>query len=153
MPLLVGVAACEALREDFGVRAWLKHPNDLLAVQAATWRKVGGLLVDGAVQGETLRHAIVSLGVNCASPPGGFARDLESTATSLESLGAPASPSDLADAFLRRLASWRRAMDERPQSWAEDLPGRHAALLRRVIPGEAAAADGSDDAAPSRGAG
>ena len=137
LPLVVGVAACEALREEFGLSAWMKHPNDLLVPRDGTWWKIGGLLVDSAVQGDDRRHAIVSLGLNCANPAGGFPPEIADLATSLRELGVSATADDVADAFLARLAAWRRAMDEQPQRWMAHVRARHDALLREVAPGQA----------------
>ena len=137
LPLVAGVAACEALRDIFAIDAWIKRPNDILVPIDSRWRKVAGLLVDTAVQGGELRHAIVSLGVNCRQSVGGFPPEIRDVATSLEALGCAADPDAVAAAFLTRLASWRARMDESSAGWLADLEGRHAALVRDVVAGQA----------------
>lgn len=141
LPLVAGVAACEALRVGFVIDAWIKKPNDILVPIECRWRKVAGVLVDTAVQGSELRHAIVSLGVNCRRPLGGFPAPIRDLATSLEDAGCDADPNAVAAAFLTRLASWRARMEDQgeatnPGAWQRDLEERHARLVRDVAPGQ-----------------
>ncbi len=95
MPLLVGVAAVEAVRRIAEVDAVLKWPNDVLVGD----RKLGGILVelhDGAV--------VAGVGLNVSLR----ADELPvPTATSLALAGATHSDRDpLLRALLRRLADW-----------------------------------------------
>ena len=136
LPLMAGIAACEALREDFAVDAWLKSPNDLLVPLAGTWRKVGGLLVDTAVQGGRLRHVIVSLGLNCRVPRAGYPADVRGLAASLDDAGATTIPDAVAAAFLVRLARARSMMDAPCGAWLADVERRHEALARDAKAGE-----------------
>jgi BirA family biotin operon repressor/biotin-[acetyl-CoA-carboxylase] ligase len=57
MPLVAGVAVAETMRDDFGVEAVLKWPNDVLI----GGRKVGGVLVDADWSGD--EHGVILLGV------------------------------------------------------------------------------------------
>jgi BirA family biotin operon repressor/biotin-[acetyl-CoA-carboxylase] ligase len=136
LPLVAGVAACEALRDDFSVDAWIKRPNDILVPIDGAWRKIAGLLVDTAMQGGDLRHAIFSLGVNCRQPLGGFPGDVRDLATSLEAAGCDADADAVAAAFLTRLASWRSRMEESSPAWRADLAARHSRLVRDVVAGQ-----------------
>ena len=64
LPLLVGVALVEALRDTTGVALELKWPNDLLAPDG---RKVAGILVE-RIDDALGPRAVVGFGVNVAIP-------------------------------------------------------------------------------------
>jgi BirA family biotin operon repressor/biotin-[acetyl-CoA-carboxylase] ligase len=133
---LAGLAAAEALAEQLGEGVLLKRPNDLLALEPGQgWRKVGGILVDTAVQGAELRHAIVSLGLNVDQLRADFPEALRGVATSLRLVtGRPGCRAAAARAFLRRLEATCRDVEaperaeriaarlERWESLAEDRP-------------------------------
>jgi BirA family biotin operon repressor/biotin-[acetyl-CoA-carboxylase] ligase len=125
---LAGVSAVAALEESAGLAVRIKRPNDLLLRGAdGAWRKVGGLLVDTAIQGPTLRHALVSLGLNvdvgATDLPGALAPFVTSLAR--ETPVRPARAAVVA-AFLRALAAWLRAVEE---GGADRLLARHEELL------------------------
>jgi BirA family biotin operon repressor/biotin-[acetyl-CoA-carboxylase] ligase len=132
---VAGLAACEALR-GLGVPCHLKLPNDLVAVHGGTWRKLGGMLVDTALQGDALRHAIVSVGVNVAQVA--WPETLRGIAVACADLvpDAPSRERVIAsilvhlDAVLREAASSPGA-----------VAARHAACVRCVRPGDAATCD------------
>ena len=66
LTMLAGLAVCEAIEQLTGLRAGLKWPNDILL----SGRKLGGILVEGALRGEALDYAVVGLGLNISwSPP------------------------------------------------------------------------------------
>jgi BirA family transcriptional regulator, biotin operon repressor / biotin---[acetyl-CoA-carboxylase] ligase len=76
LPLLVGVAVARALRDDAGVDAWLKWPNDVL---------VGGAKVAGILAEQSGDAIVVGAGINVSSR----AEELPSAgATSLALAGA-----------------------------------------------------------------
>jgi BirA family biotin operon repressor/biotin-[acetyl-CoA-carboxylase] ligase len=136
---LAGVAACLAVREGFGVPAILRRPNDLVVpdwsgASPSGWRKLGGVLVDTAIQGATLRHAIVSVGINVALQPADFPPALRTVATSLwQETGVAYPVASVAGAFLRRLHELRREMDARPErQWRSALLARHEGLARDI---------------------
>jgi len=73
LALVAGVAAVDAIRGAGalgpGARLRLKWPNDILIGEA----KAGGILVESSVQGHGARAvAVVGVGVNLASAPGGL---------------------------------------------------------------------------------
>jgi BirA family biotin operon repressor/biotin-[acetyl-CoA-carboxylase] ligase len=78
LPLLVGVACARAVESigPGGGRVRVKWPNDLVLDDD---RKVGGILCESGPHG-----VVVGVGINVASPPGGFAPDVADHATSLE---------------------------------------------------------------------
>ena len=135
LPRLAGIATCEALRE-LPVEAWIKEPNDIVIAHEGRWRKLGGVLVDTAVQGGTLRHAIISIGINCLALPADAPRAVRDLAVSLEELGVTAGPTAVAAAFLGRLARWREIMNAPPAEWAPGMEARHAGLVRGVRPAD-----------------
>jgi BirA family biotin operon repressor/biotin-[acetyl-CoA-carboxylase] ligase len=103
LPLLTGVALAEAVGEVTGVRASLKWPNDLLAIDG---RKLAGILA------ETSGGAVVvgvGLNVNTATV------ELPDTGTSLARvLGAPVDRGPVLLAFLR-------AVERHYRRWTEAL--------------------------------
>ena len=131
-----GLAACEALR-GLGVPCRIKLPNDLVVAHRGTWRKLGGMLVDTAIQGDRLRHAILSLGVNVSLPPGDMPAELRAIAVSCHEAASPAPSREMiAATFLRELADlFEDGLATRDARGL--LLGRHAAHVRAVLPGDA----------------
>jgi BirA family biotin operon repressor/biotin-[acetyl-CoA-carboxylase] ligase len=77
LSLLAGLAAHAALRDISAINADLRWPNDVLL----NGRKLGGILIEAATEGERVRHAVVGIGLNInqsAFPP-----ELQAVATSL----------------------------------------------------------------------
>jgi BirA family transcriptional regulator, biotin operon repressor / biotin---[acetyl-CoA-carboxylase] ligase len=113
LPLLTGVALAESVGEVTGVRASLKWPNDLLALDG---RKLAGILAEasgGAV--------VVGTGLNVNTN----ADELPDTGTSLSVVtGAPVDRGPLLLAFLR-------AVERRYQAWVEALGDPVASGLAR----------------------
>jgi BirA family biotin operon repressor/biotin-[acetyl-CoA-carboxylase] ligase len=60
MTLLAAVAVCEAVREFSGIEAQIKWPNDLLI----DGKKLAGILTESEIQGKSVKHVIVGIGVN-----------------------------------------------------------------------------------------
>jgi BirA family biotin operon repressor/biotin-[acetyl-CoA-carboxylase] ligase len=126
LPLLVGVAAVEAVRRIAAVDAVLKWPNDVLVGD----RKLGGILVemhDGAV--------VAGVGLNVSLRAGELPVP---TATSLVLAGAAHADRDpLLRALLRRLADgygrWRDAGGDPVASGLRDTYLVHCATLGREV--------------------
>mgnify|MGYP001339497558 CR=1 FL=1 len=105
--LAAGLALAEAVRDQAGLTAILKWPNDLLLAG----KKVSGLLVELAASGDSIRYLVVGIGVNVNI--GAFPTELETIATSLQlELGREVSLEPLRDNVLARLRS-RYACDAR----------------------------------------
>jgi BirA family biotin operon repressor/biotin-[acetyl-CoA-carboxylase] ligase len=66
LSLAAGAAVAEAIREQAGVDAEVKWPNDVRVGD----RKVGGVLAEASVADERVRHVVVGVGVNLEAPPG-----------------------------------------------------------------------------------
>ncbi|HVF88577.1 MAG TPA: biotin--[acetyl-CoA-carboxylase] ligase [Blastocatellia bacterium] len=75
--LAAAVAVAETLSADFGARADIKWPNDVLV----GGRKICGILVESAVEGDRIQHAVLGIGVNLAQTE--FPEEIRRTATSL----------------------------------------------------------------------
>jgi BirA family biotin operon repressor/biotin-[acetyl-CoA-carboxylase] ligase len=60
IPLVAGVAIAVTMRDEFGVEAVLKWPNDVLI----DGRKVGGVLVDAEWSGDERSVILLGIGVN-----------------------------------------------------------------------------------------
>jgi BirA family biotin operon repressor/biotin-[acetyl-CoA-carboxylase] ligase len=67
--MLAGLAAVEAIEAVAELPARLKWPNDVVLDQDGRWRKVGGLLVDTALDNDgRLASAVLGLGLNVNIP-------------------------------------------------------------------------------------
>jgi BirA family transcriptional regulator, biotin operon repressor / biotin---[acetyl-CoA-carboxylase] ligase len=105
LPLLTGVALAEAVGEVTGVRASLKWPNDLLAVDG---RKLAGILAESSGTA-----VVVGVGLNVSTTEA----ELPDTGTSLSRiLGAPVDRGPVLLAFLRaverRYTGWTAALGD-----------------------------------------
>jgi BirA family biotin operon repressor/biotin-[acetyl-CoA-carboxylase] ligase len=78
LPLVVGLAAAEAIRSAAGLTVDLRWPNDLLLSP----RKVGGILVESKSSGGSVNFVAVGVGINVHQRA--FAPDLATSATSLD---------------------------------------------------------------------
>ena len=108
LTLLAGLAAIEGIEHATGLRLGLKWPNDIVAMHNAQLTidnvqcpssslisdpssliphplKVGGILTETAVQGDTLEYAVIGLGINVNVEFGDQA-ELRGIATSLKEL-------------------------------------------------------------------
>jgi len=103
LPLLTGVALAEAVGEVTGVRASLKWPNDLLALDG---RKLAGILAEGSGTA-----VVVGVGLNVSTT----ATELPDTGTSLSRVtGATVDRAPMLLAFLR-------AVERRYRTWTAAL--------------------------------
>jgi BirA family transcriptional regulator, biotin operon repressor / biotin---[acetyl-CoA-carboxylase] ligase len=103
LPLLTGVALAEAVGEVTGVRASLKWPNDLLALDG---RKLAGILAESSGTG-----VVVGVGLNVSTT----ADELPDTGTSLSGVtGATVDRAPVLLAFLR-------AVERRYRRWTAAL--------------------------------
>jgi BirA family biotin operon repressor/biotin-[acetyl-CoA-carboxylase] ligase len=108
LPLLTGVALAEAVGEVTGVRASLKWPNDLLALDG---RKLAGILAESCSSPTHPTGVVVGVGLNVTTT----AEELPDTGTSLARvLGAPVDRGPVLLAFLR-------AVEKRYRRWTAAL--------------------------------
>jgi BirA family biotin operon repressor/biotin-[acetyl-CoA-carboxylase] ligase len=113
LPLLTGVALAESVGEATGVRASVKWPNDLLALDG---RKLAGILAEASGAA-----VVVGTGLNVNTN----ATELPDTGTSLSVVtGAPVDRGPLLLAFLR-------AVERRYRAWVDALGDPVASGLAR----------------------
>lgn len=132
LTLLASVAICDALRQA-NVPAAIKWPNDLLAQE----RKIAGILTELAAEPESVRWAVIGIGVNVNAGRADFPPELRDVATSvLLERGAPAPRALFVAACLTALEDWldrhaeegfepvRRAWRERSATLGRDVTVR-----------------------------
>ena len=118
LPLLTGVALAEAVGEVTGVRASLKWPNDLLAVDG---RKLAGILAES----RRARRVVVGVGLNVSTTRRRAARHRHVAG---RVTGAPVDRGPVLLAFLR-------AVERRYRRWTEALGDPVASGLAAGLPG------------------
>lgn len=139
LPLLAGLALALCLEQDFGVRARVKWPNDLVC----RGRKLAGVLCEARAAGGGPLY-LVGVGLNCNQRR--FPGELGRTATSLaRELGRPVALAPLLEGILRRLAacledqSWKQLLEQRLLGLGElaavRLEGPGDRLLEGVVEG------------------
>jgi BirA family biotin operon repressor/biotin-[acetyl-CoA-carboxylase] ligase len=87
LTLAAGIAVAEGLRAATGIDTSIKWPNDIVvgrgeASAESGWRKIAGILAEGAATGGELQHVVLGYGVNLLQveyPP-----DIAERATSVE---------------------------------------------------------------------
>ena len=68
--MTAGVAVAEGLRAACGIDAGIKWPNDIVVGRSGRssavggWRKIAGILAEGAATGGELQHVVLGYGVN-----------------------------------------------------------------------------------------
>ena len=112
LTMLAGVAVAEAIEATTGLSLSLKWPNDVVLRVSGGWGKVGGILLDAALDGDgRLAHAVVGIGLNVNVPPDALP-DAASTpgalpaASLLTAIGQPTSRRTLLVALLQRLEAY-----------------------------------------------
>jgi BirA family biotin operon repressor/biotin-[acetyl-CoA-carboxylase] ligase len=96
--LAAAVAVAETLSLDFGARADIKWPNDVLVAG----RKICGILVESAIEGDRIQHAILGIGVNLAQED--FPEEIRQSATSLlKETGKRVAPGEILEPLFERL--------------------------------------------------
>jgi BirA family biotin operon repressor/biotin-[acetyl-CoA-carboxylase] ligase len=131
--LAAAVAVAETLRLDFQAAADIKWPNDVLV----RGRKICGILVEAAIEGDHLQYAVMGIGVNIAQ--GSFPDQIGDGATSLLlETGRVILPEDFVEAMLPRLEHWYAAAMSGPArviaQWKELSASAHDCLVRVESP-------------------
>jgi BirA family transcriptional regulator, biotin operon repressor / biotin---[acetyl-CoA-carboxylase] ligase len=120
LPLAAALAVCEACEASAPVRCAIKWPNDVWVDRG----KVAGILVEGRPQeGWT----VLGIGVNVASPPGGFPGALAGSAASLE-----LEPGARATVLATLLDALGRRLEDQPDRVLEAWRGRDVLLGQTV---------------------
>lgn len=104
LTLMAGVAVVEAARAHGAPRAELKWPNDVVVGDGrGRWRKLAGVLAEGAADEQGLQHVVLGLGVNVRETPPG----LTDSAVSLAGCASrEVAVADVAAAVVMSLAHW-----------------------------------------------
>lgn len=114
LPLAAAIAVAETLRFDYHTAADIKYPNDVLV----GGRKICGILVESASDGEQVSYAVLGIGVNLAQRQ--FPEALRDIATSLFLEAAlDITPEQFLEPLLRRLGDWYPRATEQPQQVIE----------------------------------
>lgn len=96
LTLLLSVALCRAIRQETGLAAEIKWPNDILI----RGRKVSGILVETILEADRVKMMIAGIGMNVNTMRGEFPPELSDSVTSLmEERGAPVVREELIAAF------------------------------------------------------
>ena len=77
LTLVMGLSVVQAVRELFGLDAWIKWPNDMVI----NGKKVCGILIEMSVSAEGIQHVIIGTGINVNGTV--FENEIAKTATSL----------------------------------------------------------------------
>lgn len=77
LTLVMGLSVVQAVRELFGLDAWIKWPNDMVI----NGKKVCGILTEMSVSAEGIQHVIIGTGINVNGTV--FEEEITKTATSL----------------------------------------------------------------------
>jgi BirA family biotin operon repressor/biotin-[acetyl-CoA-carboxylase] ligase len=116
LPAVVCLAMHAAITEVIGspsARLAVKWPNDLVIVEGDRPRKLGGLLAEGATEGDRMATVIVGIGVNVDWPAAEYPPHLAAVMGSLSELaGRPVDRDTL-------LTAWTRALEPRYRALAD----------------------------------
>lgn len=103
LTLMTAVAMAEAIRNETGVAAGIKWPNDLLV----NGKKICGILVELSAEMERINYMVVGVGVNVNQEESDFPEEVRLNATSLKAhTGAGISRVKLLQAFLKEFEKW-----------------------------------------------
>jgi len=126
MPLVVGVAVAETMRDGFGVDAVLKWPNDVLI----GGRKVGGGLVDADWSGDERSVILLGVGVNLNNA---IPESLEGATSLSEEAGEEIDVDAFLESLLERLAGILPTLEDDPGEALARWEGLSETLGRRII--------------------
>jgi len=110
LTLASAIAVAEVLRQTFDVSVDIKWPNDVLA----SGRKICGILIESAVEGDDIQFAIAGIGINVAQRS--FPGELHDTATSLLlETNKAFTTEEVLDPLLDRLERWYTVAAANPE--------------------------------------
>ncbi|HXE79854.1 MAG TPA: biotin--[acetyl-CoA-carboxylase] ligase [Vicinamibacterales bacterium] len=129
--LAAGVAVADGIRAASGLPAELKWPNDVgvtngHAPRAAdrSWRKLAGILAEGAAVGSAVPHVIIGIGINVRQAA--LPAPLAATATSIEAESGRVI--DRGAVLVETLAALRATYEDLRRGRAADVLARWRAL-------------------------
>ncbi len=113
LALLAGLAVATALQRLGVPGVTLKWPNDVLA----GGKKICGVLIEPALRGDHIEHAVIGIGVNVRHGTAAFPPELRATATSCALAGVDCTLAQARVAVLAALeGAYRRALRDGPAS-------------------------------------
>jgi BirA family biotin operon repressor/biotin-[acetyl-CoA-carboxylase] ligase len=128
LPLLVGVAVAEAIRETTGQEPECKWPNDLLL----GGKKVCGILLEGVLREETLDFVVVGIGINVNQEK--FPPEIAESTTSLRLVcGRLLNREELLRSILERFEHLYRAGRDEQFSSVPRLWSSHTRMLGKLL--------------------
>jgi len=103
LPLAMGLACREAIAEAYGLKVFLKWPNDLILND----KKAGGLLLESSFSGPRPLYAILGLGLNLNHETEDFPDELKERAISLrQACGQKINREDVLNQLWPKINSW-----------------------------------------------
>ena len=140
-PLLTlagGVAVAEGIRAATGLPATIKWPNDVVAGDSRTRRKLAGILAEASTGVDGVQYVILGLGINLR--PAAYPADLGDRATSIETELGRAVDAGMVlaetlaafDALFARLAAGDR--EHVLARWRQLAPSSRGALVEWTTP-------------------
>lgn len=101
--LITAVAMASAVRDETGVAAGIKWPNDLLV----NGKKICGILTEMSAEMEKINYMVVGVGLNVNQEENDFPEEVSASATSLkDQTGSNISRVKLVQAFLLEFEKW-----------------------------------------------
>lgn len=81
LTVATSVAVIIAIRKVLGIKCGIKWVNDIIYDN----KKVGGILTEGEIESasNSLKYAVIGIGLNLSKPEGGFPKDIANIATAL----------------------------------------------------------------------
>jgi BirA family biotin operon repressor/biotin-[acetyl-CoA-carboxylase] ligase len=137
LTMLAGLVAVQAIEQATGLPVVLKWPNDVVAEKPATrhtpyaTRKLGGILTETSISGDTIEYAVVGLGLNVNVDFRGRADLPEATSLMME-LGREVDRLAILRALVERFAA-RYAVMDRDEQLAADWSARLVTVGRQVV--------------------
>lgn len=116
---LSAVAVRRAVKRVTGGEMGIKWPNDLVCGR----KKIGGILTEMAVEGETgaIDYVVVGIGINCHHKASDFDGEVADMASSIDAQwDMTVCRPQLAAALIEELDTLRRAILFAPEKWLED---------------------------------
>ena len=104
--LITAVALASAIRDETGVAAGIKWPNDLLV----NGKKICGILTELSAEMERINYMVVGVGINVNQEENDFPEEVRASATSLKAqTGLSISRVKMVQAFLLEFEKWYTA--------------------------------------------
>lgn len=81
LTLLAGLSVVEAIRQEFGIDAYIKWPNDIVT---KNFSKLGGILTEMSAESDRINFAVIGIGLNVNMAKKTWPKELAHTAIGLK---------------------------------------------------------------------